>query len=193
VNVFQLGTYYVSLHYAQIWNEVPPHLLQWFLAFLALVFFRVKRVTAAQLGVQKKGAIRWVLLGAGVGLVNYGVYHALSIVLASGVDIEIARVPTSVSGHAFYLFVAVLAGPVVEELLYRGIVYPPYRNRYNPMVAIAIVSALFSLGHFELSIDATLVALCWGALYELTESIVAPVAAHSTYNLLWVVTEFLQR
>jgi len=191
LNAFQLGAYAIGIAYPGVWPRGPSYLLHAYLALLVVGCVVWKKGALRHVGVRRAGAGRAVLLGPGVGLISYGVYHVLAVALQGGLDPSVLHggAPGRPFLYVLYVFRAVIAGPIIEEALYRGILYPPYRARYGPITAVALGAVLFSLGHFEVTLDSIFVGLCWGALYERTETLVAPIAAHSTYNLLWVLSE----
>lgn len=81
------------------------------------------------------------------------------------------------------VFTVVLA-PVAEEFIFRGMLFPLVRQLGYPRLAWFGISALFALIHFDLAIFLPLfalaLALTW--LYEKTDNLLAPVAAHSLFN-----------
>ena len=81
-------------------------------------------------------------------------------------------------------FTAVLLAPVVEEILFRGLLYPAIKLRGYPKCALIGTSLLFAAIHGSLM---TLVPLFFLAvvfvwLYERTGTLAAPIAAHSFFN-----------
>ena len=101
---------------------------------------------------------------------------------------EITSLKSTVE-YVKYFFVAIIFAPLVEETIYRGILYSPYRKKYGPQVAIVITSLFFSAGHFGVGILSTFIGgLIFGILYEKTESIYSPIIAHSLFNLFNILT-----
>ena len=81
-------------------------------------------------------------------------------------------------------FTAVLLAPVVEEILFRGVLYPAIKLRGYPKSALIGTSLLFAAIHGSLM---TLVPLFFLAavfvwLYERTGTLAAPIVAHSFFN-----------
>lgn len=80
--------------------------------------------------------------------------------------------------------VAILLAPVAEEILFRGVLYPFVKQQGFPRVALWGTSALFAAIHFSLAIFVPLLLLAallvW--LYEKTDNLLAPIAAHITFN-----------
>jgi membrane protease YdiL (CAAX protease family) len=89
----------------------------------------------------------------------------------------------------FALFAACISfvGPIVEEVVFRGLLFAHIRARLGALPTIAITGALFGLLHggppsYAASIVAT--GLILGVLREWTGGIVAPTAAHVLNNLI---------
>ena len=79
---------------------------------------------------------------------------------------------------------AILVAPVVEEVLFRGILYPTIKQMGFPRLAIYGTSLLFAAIHANLMtfIPLTFFALVLIALYEKTDNLLAPITAHCFFN-----------
>jgi membrane protease YdiL (CAAX protease family) len=89
---------------------------------------------------------------------------------------------------------AVVFAPVAEEFIFRGMLYPFVKQLGSPRAAFWGVSAVFAAIHFDagtfVPLFALALALTW--LYERTDNLLAPVAAHSLFNAAnLVVLHFL--
>jgi membrane protease YdiL (CAAX protease family) len=86
----------------------------------------------------------------------------------------------------------VMVAPMAEEVMFRGILYPILKQRIPPWLAILATSLLFGAIHQNLMLFVPLslfsVILVW--LYEHTGNLLAPIAAHSMFNLANVVVLF---
>lgn len=80
--------------------------------------------------------------------------------------------------------VTVLLAPVAEETLFRGVLYPTVKQYGFPRAALWGTSVLFALIHFNVAIfvPLLLLALLLVWLYEKTDNLLAPIAAHITFN-----------
>jgi membrane protease YdiL (CAAX protease family) len=81
-------------------------------------------------------------------------------------------------------FFAVVLAPVAEEFIFRGVLYPVVKQLGYPRLALIGVSALFALIHLDAAIALPLFFLALGLawLYERTDTLLAPIAAHSLFN-----------
>jgi membrane protease YdiL (CAAX protease family) len=81
------------------------------------------------------------------------------------------------------VFTVVIA-PVAEEFIFRGMLYPLVKQRGRPRLAWLGISFLFALIHWDaatfLPLFALALALTW--LYEETDNLLAPIAAHALFN-----------
>ena len=88
---------------------------------------------------------------------------------------------------------AVVIAPVAEEFIFRGMLYPLVKQLGSPRYAFFGISAIFAEIHFDMGTLVPLfvlaLALTW--LYEKTDNLLAPIAAHALFNaanlamLLW--------
>lgn len=83
----------------------------------------------------------------------------------------------------------VLIGPVAEEFIFRGLLYPFLKQHSRPWLAWFGVSLLFALIHWDAATFVALfvlaLALTW--LYERTDSLLAPITAHAFFNAVNLV------
>ena len=101
---------------------------------------------------------------------------------------ELALVALRNSGSGAQLIslgiVTILLAPLAEELLFRGILYPAAKQLGFPRAALWGTSVLFAAIHFKVAIfiPLLLLALLLVWLYEKTDNLLAPIAAHVTFN-----------
>ena len=82
--------------------------------------------------------------------------------------------------------VAIVLAPPAEEMLFRGLLYPFVKRAGFPRLALWGTSLLFALVHQNLVsfVPLILLALLLTWLYERTDNLLAPIAAHSVFNTL---------
>ena len=80
--------------------------------------------------------------------------------------------------------IAVVIAPVVEEALFRGILYPAIKQLGFPRLALWGSSALFAAVHFNVATFVPLLvfALLLVYLYETFENLLVPIVAHGLFN-----------
>jgi membrane protease YdiL (CAAX protease family) len=140
----------------------------------------------------------WLLQGvSGIALEKIGVPAENQRAVEIFLDLKSSWVRVS-----FGIF-AVVVAPVAEEFVFRGMLYPFVKQLGSPRAALFGVSALFAAIHFDAGTFVPLFALAlvltW--LYEKTDNLLAPIAAHSLFNgtnlvalyFLPQINEFLQK
>lgn len=90
----------------------------------------------------------------------------------------------SLQQRIFFGVVAILFAPVVEEIIFRGVLYPAVKQRGYPRLALWGTSLLFALIHANMStfIPLAFLALVLVFLYERTGNLIAPILTHSLFN-----------
>ena len=80
---------------------------------------------------------------------------------------------------------ACILAPIVEELIFRGLIYQTIKQSGYKRSALWASSILFAAFHSNLMtfIPLTLLAILFALLYETSGTIVAPIAVHSLFNL----------
>jgi membrane protease YdiL (CAAX protease family) len=86
--------------------------------------------------------------------------------------------------QVYLALVALIAAPIVEEMLFRGILYPTIKRAGYPKLALWGTSILFALTHQNAPAFLALVffAMILTLLYEETGNLLAPIVAHSCFN-----------
>lgn len=96
----------------------------------------------------------------------------------------------------YAIFAVVIFAPIVEELVFRGVIYKKIRRKCNVLVSALISSSIFAIMHFIISITsgdmadliffpsyvAPSLILC--LVYEKHNNIFAPILLHLTNNLI---------
>lgn len=85
----------------------------------------------------------------------------------------------------FQIFSAVICAPILEEVLFRGIVCSNLRAAYGKWIGVLGSSLLFGALHFNLVqfVYATLLGIIFGCIYEETKSIWNCIFAHMAANM----------
>lgn len=86
----------------------------------------------------------------------------------------------------FFYFKGFLVAPVLEEVLYRGLLQKYLYKTNMPFVAILIGALLFSFSHFDM--DKVFITffpgLLYGFVYYKSDSLIIPILCHSFWNIL---------
>ena len=96
--------------------------------------------------------------------------------------VQALRVATSWWNRLVLGAATILLAPVAEEMLFRGILYPAIKQAGFPRLALWGTALLFAAMHLELSltfVPLLVLALVLTLLYERTNNLLAPIAAHA--------------
>jgi len=92
-------------------------------------------------------------------------------------------------------FLGGVVAPLKEEMLFRGLIYPPLRQALGRGKGMLFTGLFFAILHFDVVRFLPLliggVVLAW--LYERSASIWPSVVAHGTWNILMAVAIWIQR
>jgi membrane protease YdiL (CAAX protease family) len=82
---------------------------------------------------------------------------------------------------------AIVWGPILEELLVRGLLYPSLRNRFSPLVASLISSGVFASWHcYSIAgfLSVFWAGVVWAYAYERFRSLLPTILSHAAVNAL---------
>jgi membrane protease YdiL (CAAX protease family) len=84
------------------------------------------------------------------------------------------------------LLISLMAG-VAEEALFRGVIQTGLTGLLPPWVAVVIAALLFGVAHWltlSYAMLAGLIGAYLGALFLLTDNLLAPIVAHAAYDVV---------
>ena len=88
------------------------------------------------------------------------------------------------------VLLVVVVGPVVEELLFRGVLLHRWACRWSAGTAVIVSAVAFGVGHADV-IGATAFGVVMAMLYVRTGSLWVPIACHVANNASAVLAELL--
>jgi membrane protease YdiL (CAAX protease family) len=144
-------------------------------------------VTVAVIVMALELALAWIADGVGARMGREGPWWELV-----NETVLLGR-PGEVAGT---LLGVVVAAPVLEEVLFRGIVYGSLRARLGPAPSALLSAALFAAVHgYSLIGTATvfLGAVVWALVYERTRSLLPSLLDHGANNALASAADLLLR
>jgi len=134
-------------------------------------------------------------IAVGIGLAIGG--SILVTLFATG-EHPFTQMAESLSGLISIALIALLLPPV-EELYYRGFIFPVIERKFGGLPAILIVIIWFAAAHLAQSLDdwiAIPVTCALGAVLtiqrRITGSLTMPLVTHWTYNLCLVIATLVQ-
>jgi membrane protease YdiL (CAAX protease family) len=143
-----------------------------------------------------------VLFGLGLYVVAVVLVGGLLLILLNALSGEQVQAPEQVPqglsavGIAVTSLYAIVIAPFGEELFFRGVLFRTLRDRHGLRIGLLGTAIGFGLIHFipGEAVDALLLMLVMaftgaslGYLYERRGTIVAPIAAHMTFNVIGLV------
>ena len=95
----------------------------------------------------------------------------------------------SVLGMAGFLVLALIVGPVMEEVIFRGYLQSAFARRLPEWGAISITSLLFMAGHSPTILWPMyfIYSVAWGWIFMHTRSLKMAIAIHMLSNLFYTV------
>lgn len=166
-------------------------------AIMMLIFWRVLRVNgrAAKMGVfapSHLSLVKTLGLGAALLVVAWVTEHLYSQYIYDMKDAQqfvqmlITGVPNTVPNLVIKILAIVVAGPVVEEFLFRGYLQNALKAKLPLHVAMALTALIFALYHLQLAATPALmiVGLAIGYFYHYTGSLKWSIALHMLNNFI---------
>jgi membrane protease YdiL (CAAX protease family) len=87
--------------------------------------------------------------------------------------------------------VAVLAAPVFEEFIFRGLLFGGLRRSFGPLAAVLASAAIFAIVHPPISmIPVFCMGVCAAFVYDRTRMLAAPIVVHAIYNALVIAAQW---
>lgn len=188
-----------------------PRLLYYTTIYTSTVVFKIISLLVILALVKLRGASFWntvVSRGAmPIRLFWLWPYIGLCVVfrlagsanpLVPNMPIDSVFIEASIIGNAVIVFSVVFVAPFVEEVLFRGFIYPAF-NKYTGMYpSIILTSVLFTLAHYPTMKDEYLFMAVIFVLSLLityararTGSTWLAIIMHHLYNLVYVVVGFI--
>jgi len=98
--------------------------------------------------------------------------------------------PTTALGLTLMIIMAVVVAPIVEETIYRGILFPALRPHVGRRLAVLLSALAFGLAHVSLVwllVPTAFLGILLALAFEKTRSLSVAIAGHALFNLLAVV------
>lgn len=94
----------------------------------------------------------------------------------------------------FSFITIVIAAPILEELIFRGIILDGFLRRYSPVKSIVLSSFLFGIVHFNpwQFIAAFFIGLLAGWVYYKTRKLSLTIIIHAVNNLVAFLSGYVQ-
>lgn len=97
----------------------------------------------------------------------------------------------STVSRGWLLALAVLAAPLCEEFIFRGLIYGGLRRSMSAMPAMAMSAAIFAVVHPPTSmLPVFVLGLCAAWTYERSKTLLGPMLVHAVYNAVVLSWQF---
>jgi membrane protease YdiL (CAAX protease family) len=172
-----------------IWSLVASSLFM--LGLLWLYLRKGDRISAIRLdrwsvlSLPKTVGLAVVLIGAGLGFnYGYGEYLVPNIEVQEQLRKLFAAIPNSIPNSVLLFAAVAVIAPLLEELLFRGLLQNSLAHKLPIWAAIAISALVFGAMHGDLYAMPPLVLMgaIFGLIYHLTGSLRVTIALHMINN-----------
>lgn len=142
------------------------------------------------------GAMVAIGLGAGVvaAIVSYTLNAIAVLVTGTQEPVEQQLLQDALAGGLpllLVIIVAVVAAPLTEEVVFRGVLFRAMADRINLGVGLVVSSAIFSVIHIEVVVSQPLaliglfaVGFLLAVAYHLTGNLMVPILGHAVFNAI---------
>ena len=132
--------------------------------------------------------------GVGVAIVSYTL-NAIAVLVSGAQDpVEQQLLEDALAGGLpllLVVIVAVVAAPLTEEVVFRGVLFRAMADRINLGVGLVVSSAIFSVIHIEVVVSQPLaliglfsVGLLLAVAYHVTGNLMVPILGHAVFNAI---------
>ncbi|MBV7509324.1 CPBP family intramembrane metalloprotease [Bacillus sp. sid0103] len=175
---------------------VPSWLLASFTIALFIIIFMLRKEMNNR-DFRKKGgsignSVIWAI--AGIFLALFAQYVAAIIENLLGVEMgseNTKDILTIIETFPLAIIVTSIIGPILEEIVFRKIIFGSLHNRYNFFISALISSVIFAAAHMEFQhiLLYSAMGFTFAFLYVITKSIFVPIFAHVAMNTLVVLVQ----
>ena len=153
-----------------------------------------------QFGFYKINFKKWFLfvIGGWISILLFGIAYSF-IMKFFGIEMEEQMVAQELQKYkdtGTIIFLIIVIGflmPIIEELIFRGVLYQALRSKLSVIFSILISSVIFAAMHGEIKffIPLLVTGIVCAYSFEKTKSIYAPIGIHIMNNLIAVTVTIL--
>lgn len=135
------------------------------------------------LNIENKRIIPYLIIGS-IALL-FGIISPIGSLIPMPENIKESFIQL-VGQTGFYTFILmVIAAPVLEELIFRGIILEGLLKKYSPLTSIIMSSLLFGIAHFNpwQFVTGLMIGIFSGWVYYKTRSLMPSIIIHAVANL----------
>lgn len=169
-------------------------LISFTLTFIIIIFILKKewktseRWSPSSIGSSISWAIAGVFLALFAQTIAANIEQAIGIEMGSENTENIIRL---IEGFPFIILISSVIGPILEEIVFRKIIFGALYTKFNFFLSALISSVIFALAHFEPEhiLLYSSMGFTFAFLYIKTKRIIVPIFAHVTMNTLVVLMQ----
>ncbi|MBT2738309.1 CPBP family intramembrane glutamic endopeptidase [Bacillus sp. ISL-7] len=175
---------------------VPSWLLVSFTIALLLIIF-ILRKEMNNRGFSKNGgsfghSVVWAISGIFLALAAQYAAAIIENLLGIKMGSENTKdILTIIEAFPLAIIVTSIIGPILEEIVFRKIIFGALHQRFNFFISALISSVIFAAAHMEFQhiLLYSAMGFTFAFLYVKTKSIFVPIFAHVTMNTLVVLVQ----
>ncbi|WP_462412672.1 lysostaphin resistance A-like protein [Neobacillus sp. Marseille-QA0830] len=179
-------------------QAVPVWLLISFLAALLITLFLLRKEMKSEraMGSSWGQSVQWAILGFFLAL--FAQYAAAIVESILGIQTgseNTQQIIHLINTFPLAIVVTSIFGPILEEVVFRKIIFGSLYRRYNFFISGLISSVIFALAHMEPVhvILYSAMGFTFAFLYVKTKRIIVPIFAHVTMNTMVVLVQSVYR
>ncbi|USX26097.1 CPBP family intramembrane metalloprotease [Oxalobacteraceae bacterium OTU3CINTB1] len=159
-------------------------------ALVRLIYWRSKTANVPVIwrGIRLGASLRDAAIAIAVSCaVAFAYLYALK---HSSLAAHLPALPQAADTRLWLFALTVLAAPLCEEFIFRGLIFGGLRRSMPAAQAIVISAAVFAAVHPALSLlPVFVVGLCTAWVYERSKTLLAPMLVHAAYNAAMVAIQ----
>ena len=142
------------------------------------------------LSIENKRIIPFIMIASIV--LNAGVAGPLASLIPMSESIIKIMLQLKDQQGIWTFIMMVIAAPILEELIFRGVILDGLLKRYTPLTAILVSSLLFGVAHFNpwQLVTASLLGIFSGWVYYKTRSLAPCIIMHAGVNLFGYLARY---
>lgn len=147
------------------------------------VYARSKTQDVPRISNQTNLPLFGVAAGVAAGLLSLGYLYVIDV---TGIlEDAVGEKRSFVNLGLWVLPIALIAAPLFEEFIFRGLIFGGLRRSFGLWPATLVSAALFAIMHPAISMAPVFVlGICTALVYERTRSLIAPMLTHAVYNAI---------
>ncbi|WP_080848773.1 CPBP family intramembrane glutamic endopeptidase [Cytobacillus gottheilii] len=172
------------------WLVISFSLALIFILFLLRKDMKVERSLSEQSSVVK--SIAWAIGGVFLALIAQSV--AANIEYMIGIEMgseNTQQIMSIIETSSIVIIVVSIIGPILEEIIFRKIIFGSLHKRFNFFISALLSSVIFAAAHteFEHLLLYSAMGFTFAFLYVKTKRILVPIFAHVAMNSLVVIMQ----